>query len=1231
MNPNITILPRAAGRGLGLLVGLVVMAAGLSGTAGAQLVGNNDAHVQACTISFDSASMDVCSGRVTTLNPDIAPLADLRRHAGSPLRVVKFGREVGQADRDDLQRLGATVIAYVPHFAFLVRMPATNDAAIRALPGVAWSGPFLPAWKLESNLAADLARAGDAGRLSETVFAQAGLEYLSIELHEGADRSATRNALLSAPGIALHSIQEVGASERLVVSFQAASLRDAVFEIAGNPEVGAVGYHWPAENFNSQAGWLHQSGTNSGPSQLPVFERGLFGCGQLIGMLDSGLHAANCAFSDINPQTGQPRAVNTSSCTGGTSCTAIAVDNVHRKIGAHYKWNGGTGGPADGHGHGTHVAGSILGNNPTGAVDCANFTTPGGLTNLDGTAPGARIISQEAGAGLEYLNTRGGNIYHAVQIAYQNGARIHNNSWGSSCRNQSNQCISGCQVNYIASTRDADRVAWDFPEMAVFVAAGNSGGLGGSSGCGPGADVGAPGNAKNVFSIGSNNRGTAGNDMSSFSSRGPTSDRRSKPDMTAQGGSIVSSSRTTCGTTTMSGTSMATPTASGLAALVRDYLARGYYPTGNAVAANAIATPSAALVKSIMVNGAHSITGTGTQGGAPSQSQGWGRINLNNSLHFAGNARQLWLHDAGTGLQTNGLDSHTLNVQAGQPLVVTLVWHDAPALLNANPHGVNRLRLEVVAPDGSVWTQKLPATGGLNSPNPFADTTTSNYDTVNTVHNIRLASPQSGTYTVRVRGVQVAQGPQRYALAATGAFGSGAPPTWTVSGSVTTSGGAGIAGVTVSAGSASATTNSAGAYTISGLANGGYTLTPSLAGYTFSPVTRSVTVNGANVTGQNFTGTATPTTFSVSGSVTTSGGAGIAGVTVSAGSASATTNSAGAYTISGLANGGYTLTPSLSGYTFSPVSRSVTVNGANVTGQNFTGTASGSGPVALANGVPVNSSVNSTTANSDYKEFTIAVPAGASNLVVATTNATGDVDLYLRFGQSPGTGTGQWDCRPYQSSGNETCTVASPQAGTYFARVYGYATGLRTFTITASWTAGGGGPVQRLANGNFDTITTSTNSAPDGSWSRVAFSGTSFNTLLAGQSNAHTGGSYAYLGVNNSASQTVDSAAASIPAAATTATLSLHVSIVTQETTTTQVYDRLFIELVDASNNQVLQTLATLSNLDRTSSASTYVQRSYNVVAHKGRNVKVRLRATTDGSLTTQFRVDTVSLLADGG
>ena len=133
------------------------------------------------------------------------------------------------------------------------------------------------------------------------------------------------------------------------------------------------------------------------------------------------------------------------------------------------------------------------------------------------------------------------------------------------------------------------------------------------------------------------------------------------------------------------------------------------------------------------------------------------------------------------------------------------------------------------------------------------------------------------------------------------------------------------------AASATATANSSGSYTFSGLGNGSYTVTPSKSGYTFSPANQSVTVYDANATAVNFTATAL--TWSISGTIT--GGSG-AKVTLSgAFGATATADTSGNYTFSGLANGSYTVTPSNSGYTFSPSNQSANVNGANVSGINF--------------------------------------------------------------------------------------------------------------------------------------------------------------------------------------------------------------------------------------------------------------------------------------------------------
>jgi len=199
-----------------------------------------------------------------------------------------------------------------------------------------------------------------------------------------------------------------------------------------------------------------------------------------------------------------------------------------------------------------------------------------------------------------------------------------------------------------------------------------------------------------------------------------------------------------------------------------------------------------------------------------------------------------------------------------------------------------------------------------------------------------------------------------------------------VSGTIT-SGGVGLSGVTVTAGSASDVTSSDGTYTISGLANGTYTVTPSLSGYTFTPVNRSVTGSNADVTGVNFIAVDLSSTYSISGTITVSS-TGLSGVTVMAGSAWAITLENGTYTIYGLANGTYTVTPTLSGYTFSPVNRTVTVSGANVTGKDFSATAV-SGAYSISGTITVNSAGLSG----------VTVTAGSAS---ATTSSGGGLHDY---------------------------------------------------------------------------------------------------------------------------------------------------------------------------------------------------------------------------------------------
>ena len=149
------------------------------------------------------------------------------------------------------------------------------------------------------------------------------------------------------------------------------------------------------------------------------------------------------------------------------------------------------------------------------------------------------------------------------------------------------------------------------------------------------------------------------------------------------------------------------------------------------------------------------------------------------------------------------------------------------------------------------------------------------------------------------------------------------------------------------AASATTTADSSGNYTFTGLPNGTYAVAPGHAGFTFTPNSQSMAINGANVTGVNFTDTAQ--TFSISGTISpTAGGSGATVALTGATSATTTANSLGVYTFTGLVGGSYTITPSNTGYTFTPASQSVTLSTVNVTGVNFTGNTAAVAPTITA-------------------------------------------------------------------------------------------------------------------------------------------------------------------------------------------------------------------------------------------------------------------------------------------
>lgn len=144
------------------------------------------------------------------------------------------------------------------------------------------------------------------------------------------------------------------------------------------------------------------------------------------------------------------------------------------------------------------------------------------------------------------------------------------------------------------------------------------------------------------------------------------------------------------------------------------------------------------------------------------------------------------------------------------------------------------------------------------------------------------------------------------------------------------------------------------------------------------------------------------------------------------------------------------LTGSGSAYSqFSWAAAAASSFGACNPGQTLSGGGGGGSGNQLVNNVPV-SNLGASTGNS--VNFFIAVPSGASNLVINTSGGTGDADLYVRFGSAPTTTT--YSCRSWASGNNESCSFPTPQVGNYHVMVRAY-TSFSGLTLKGAYSTGG--------------------------------------------------------------------------------------------------------------------------------------------------------------------------------
>ena len=412
-------------------------------------------------------------------------------------------------------------------------------------------------------------------------------------------------------------------------------------------------------------------------------------------------------------------------------------------------------GASDIDGHGTHVAGSVLGDG----------TNSSG--NIKGMAPEAQLYFQAIGVWCanaatsprDYrysLNGLPSNLTELFKAGADNGSRVHTNSWGSP--------VAG---DYTTSSMQADIAARDYQNMTILFSAGNSGIDNNGDGEVDFDSLGAPASAKSVLTVGAseNDRPTINSvwgttkysapistdlladnisGLAAFSSRGPTDDNRLKPDIVAPG-TFILSALTRYNTKSvgwmaynasyvyMGGTSMSTPLTAGATALLLEHLIDNMGHED----------PNSSLVKAIFAASATDMMGqynSATNGAgetAPNNHEGWGRVDMRSALNTT------WVDNES--LTTGVNRGWSFNVPLNAPdLNVVVAWTDKESTPSAGTNLVNDLDLAIKDPSGT-WTELS--------------------NNLDTLRGLKFANPAQGTWEVHVNGTNVPVGPQFFSIA----------------------------------------------------------------------------------------------------------------------------------------------------------------------------------------------------------------------------------------------------------------------------------------------------------------------------------------------------------------------------------------------------------------------------------------------------------------------------------
>lgn len=683
------------------------------------------------------------AGELDTASPaaQARQFAPLATGSTKQLFLVQWDGPVQPAWVEALTKTRVQIIDYIPDNTYLVYGDPSALNAVRQLATrnarLTWNGALLAREKIHPD-------AATAGKPRRTLDHDGHYTLqLVLDPAQNADTLALVEALATAP------IQRQR-TFRHYVNLVAQLPADALEGLAAQPDVISITpYVEPKKRDERQgmivAGELSGNGP-SGPGYLAWlaskgFTQSQFDAsGLVVDVTDSGLDNGT---TNIN---------HFALYRGGTTSGISRVRYVRLEGTAN---SGSSIQGCDGHGNlNTHIIGGHVTTQSTGVahVDSAGYRYGLGIAPF--VKVGASVI-------FDPNNFTSPDYSDLAARAYRDGARISGNSWGA-------DTFGGYDADaqeYDALVRDAQpagsAVATAGNQQMTFVFAAGNAGSGAQT-------VGSPGTAKNVITVGaaenvhshattnggnnaSGNDGcttpdseaNSANDIATFSSRGPTSDSRKKPEIVAPGthvtGGVGQNVKTmagigtaiacfdgtgvcalpgggTVGSTnnffplgqrwysTSSGTSHSTPAVAGGAALVYQWFINTY-----------ASTPSPAMVKAFLMNAARYMTGTAANDTLWSNSQGMGMMNLGTA--FDGTPRLVRDQVPTDVFTASGqLRSHTVTIVSNsKPFRVTLSWTDAPGSTVGASYN-NDLNLTVSINGnlyrGNVFSGAFSTTGG---------------------------------------------------------------------------------------------------------------------------------------------------------------------------------------------------------------------------------------------------------------------------------------------------------------------------------------------------------------------------------------------------------------------------------------------------------------------------------------------------------------------------------------